>query len=254
MNRQAPYVVPLGVSAALPHGQYCNSYLAVVWADRYWLIDCADAPIQRLERVGIDPRLVEGVIITHFHPDHVFGLPSYLLGLYLLGPEGGGQISIYALPEVLERVEALVGLFADQGWVHKLDLAFKAVPEEAGALVAETSDCLITSAPGRHSIPSLAVRFETQPEGRTFVYSSDTDICEAVWGLAQGANLVFHEATGEGHGHSDPEAVGAEAARVGVEQLVLMHYPTDRAGEVLAQARKTFPPAQLAQELKRYAF
>ena len=81
---QFPYVVPLGVAAALADAGHANSYLAVVGRDGYWLVDCADSPIGRLQRAGLDPLTVRGVIITHFHPDHVYGLPAYLLGLFLL--------------------------------------------------------------------------------------------------------------------------------------------------------------------------
>ncbi|MCD6345562.1 MAG: MBL fold metallo-hydrolase [Anaerolineae bacterium] len=75
------YVIPLGIAAALPDAAHANSYLAVVREKRYWLVDCADSPITRLQQAGLDPLAVRGVIITHFHPDHVYGLPAYLLGL-----------------------------------------------------------------------------------------------------------------------------------------------------------------------------
>ncbi|MFP4345269.1 MAG: MBL fold metallo-hydrolase [Anaerolineales bacterium] len=251
-NSSNTYVVPLGVAAALADAYHANSYLAVVHEGRYWLVDCADAPIGRLERGGLDPLALQGLILTHFHPDHVYGLPNYLLGLYLLGYADVGELCIYARSEVLEGARPLLSLFRGQGWIEQMLLSFVPLEPEVGALVTESEDFRITVAPSCHSIPSLAVRFESRKSGRVFVYSSDTAICAEVQQLAEGADLLFHEATGEGHGHADPVEVGAMADQMGVERLVLIHYNPRKADEILAAARKTFPEAELAREFVRY--
>lgn len=252
-NTSNTYVIPLGVAAALADAYHANSYLAVVQEGRYWLVDCADAPIGRLERAGLDPRALRGLILTHFHPDHVYGLPNYLLGLYLLDYEEVGEVCIYARPEVLERARSMVALFEGQGWIEQIPFEFVPIEPEVGALVTESEDFRITVAPSCHSIPSLAVRFESLQSGRVFVYSSDTAVCSEVEQLTRGADLLFHEATGEGHGHADPVEVGAMADQLGVARLVLIHYDPREADEILAAARKTFPEAELAREFARYS-
>jgi len=252
-----PYVVPLGVAAALTDGDHANSYLAVVGRRGYWLVDCADSPIGRLQRAGLDPLTVRGVIITHFHPDHVYGLPAFLLGLFLLA---GAQprarpLTIYARPEVLALTRDMMALFAGQSWVPPLTLTYQAVALEVGAPVAADDDFIVTAAPTCHAVPSIAVRFALRGSSRAFVYSSDTFPCLAVETLARDATLLFHEATDSGQGHSRPDAVGALATRAGVARLALIHYYTqpDAMAYILSEAAKTFGgPVELAEEFKPY--
>ncbi len=250
-------VIPLGIAAALPDPAHANSYLAVVRERRYWLVDCADSPITRLQQAGLDPLAVQGVIITHFHPDHVYGLPAYLLGLYLLGKKRPrpleAPLRIYACPEVLSLVRAMIGLYQTHNWTGMFPLEYYPVPMKVGAKVAEDEDFVISAAPTHHSVPSIALRFVSQDSGRDFVYSSDTASCPEVETLARGATLLFHEATGAGYGHASAEEAGALAARAGVERLVLIHYASDATEQLLAEAQAVFAgPVELAQEFTRY--
>ncbi len=250
-------VIPLGIAAALPDTAHANSYLAIAREGRYWLVDCADSPITRLQQAGLDPLAVQGVIITHFHPDHVYGLPAYLLGLYLLGKKSprplAAPLRIYARLEVLNLVRAMVGLYQPQNWTGMFSLEYHPIPVEIGGKVTEDEDFAITAAPTHHSVPSIALRFVSQDSGRDFVYSSDTASCPEVETLARGATLLFHEATGAGYGHASAEEAGALATRAGVERLVLIHYTSDAPEQLLAEAQAVFAgPVELAQEFARY--
>lgn len=250
-------VIPLGIAAALPDTAHANSYLAIAREGRYWLVDCADSPITRLQQAGLDPLAVQGVIITHFHPDHVYGLPAYLLGLYLLGKKSprplAAPLRIYARIEVLNLVRAMIGLYQPQNWTGMFSLEYHPIPVEVGGKVAQDEDFVITAAPTHHSVPSIALRFVSQDSGRDFVYSSDTASCPEVETLARGATLLFHEATGAGYGHASAEEAGALATRAGVERLVLIHYTSEAPEQLLAEAQAVFAgPVELAQEFARY--
>jgi len=247
----------LGVAAALPDAGHANSYLAVVGRDGYWLVDCADGPIGRLQRAGLDPLAVRGIIITHFHPDHVYGLPAYLLGLFMLaeGQARAEPLRVYARPEVLPLVRGLIALFDDQSWVASLSLAYHDIVPDVGVTVAEDNDFTVAAAPTQHSIPSVALRFTHRDTGRAFIYSSDTFPCLEVEQLARGAALLFHEATDSDRNHTRPGAAGALAARAGVERLVLIHYYTqpDAMAYALDEATKAFGGlVELAEEFKPY--
>jgi len=260
-ERSETYVVPLGVVGALPDAHHHNTYLAVVRDERFWMVDCAGSPVTQLDRAGLDPMNLQGVIITHFHPDHVYGLPALLLGLFVQGiaetRPRQEPLSIYARPEVLWQVRALVELFDYQDWVWALPIEYHPIATEVGALVEEGELFTVRAAPTRHSIPSLALRFETQDCPGTFVYSSDTLPCFEVEQLARDATLLFHESGGSGHGHSMPNDVAALATRANVDNLVLIHYTTqcEAQQQMLEQAEQAFNgPIELAEELKRYFF
>jgi ribonuclease Z len=233
----------------------------VVGQNGYWLVDCADSPIGRLQRAGIDPLAVQGVIITHMHPDHVYGLPAYLLGMFLLAWKNdawqASPLTLYARSDVLPQVQALLEVFASQSWFELLPLTYQAITPEPAAFVADTADFTITASPTEHSVPSIALRFATHPDGRAFVYSSDTFPCAAVETLAQDAALLFHEATNSDRAHTRPAAAGVVAQHANVERLVLIHYRTDpqSMAYTLAEAQKTFPgPVELAQTFHPYSW
>jgi ribonuclease Z len=74
-------------------------------------------------------------------------------------------------------------------------------------------------------------------------YSCDTEPCQAVINLASGADVLIHEASGAGPGHSSASQAGGIARQAEVGRLLLIHYPTrDPEPETLVEeARTTFP-------------
>src|SRR5438105_10213895 len=82
----------LGSGAAFSLERYNG---AVVVEDRF-LLDGGAPLLPHLHRLGIDPGGIEAVLITHFHGDHVLGLPPFMLHrafvdtrpLEVVGPPG----------------------------------------------------------------------------------------------------------------------------------------------------------------------
>ena len=252
-------VIPLGIAGPLVDAHHESSYLAVEKAGRYWLVDCAGNAMGRLQQVGLDPLALQGIIITHFHPDHVYGLPAFLLGLYVMGMQETRPrqqpLPIYARPIVLPRIIELLELFDYQDWLDALPVSYREIAPEPGVKVTQDLSFKIAATPTHHSIPSLAIRFTTLQAKSSFIYSSDTLPCFEVEELARDAALLFHEGAGEAYGHSTPAAAGALATRAGVEKLAIMHYPIESSEQVLQEARSSFAgPVELAEELKRYYF
>lgn len=252
-------VIILGAAAAVADFGHANTYLAVVRQGRYWLVDCADNPIGRLQHVGIDPLAVQGVIITHFHPDHVFGLPIYLMGLYLLGIREKRlrrePLSIYAPQETLQLVRAMIGLYQMQGWIGMFSIDYHAIEPRTGWLVTEDEDFTIVATPTHHSVTSVALRFAAKATGQSMVYSSDTAPCPEVEALAWGAALLIYEASGAGFGHTSAAEAGTAATRAKAARLLLVHYFSDAKPRLLAEAQSTYAgPVQIAEELATYSW
>lgn len=87
-------------------------------------------------------------------------------------------------------------------------------------------------------------------------YSSDTEPCDAFVRLAQGADILIHESTGDYVGHSTGAQAGAMAGRCRARKLMLIHYPVDADLKTLWwEAGKEFGgPVELAEDFAVYAF
>jgi ribonuclease Z len=181
------------------------------------------------------------VIITHTHPDHAYGLPSLVQNLFLMGRTSPLRIS--CREEHADLLRALLGLFDLRERPGMFPIAFDAVLARERVPVASTPSFAVTASPNAHGrMPNLALRFDVRESGRAVVYSSDTEPCEAVATLAQGADTLIHEATfaerGRGRfgAHSTAGEAGAIAARAGVRRLILTHIDPEYHGEVDAMA------------------
>lgn len=248
-------VIPLGVAGALVDAQHENSYLAVEQEGRYWLVDCGGNAMGRLQRVGLDPLALQGLIITHFHPDHVCTVPILLMDVWLLGR--ADPLPVYGLQDVVERFNAMMDLFRWDEWPGLFPIPCHAVPEEVGAVVLEDDDIRIIGAPVEHLVPTMGLRIENKRSGGVVAYSSDTAPCDAVVTLARDADVLIHEAAKNTLGHSSAAQAGEIARRAGARRLVLIHYrPTPRKYDRwIEEATATFGgPVELARDFGEYEF
>jgi ribonuclease Z len=243
-------IVILGSGIAVAAEDQANTHLAIIGARQSVLIDCPGAALPQLQRAAVDLDSLSDLILTHFHPDHAAGLPGFLMSLWLLGRTQ--PLAIHGLAPVTERAQALMELFEWHEWPDMYAVAFNPIPQSEGAHVLRTEEFDIQASPTRHMTPSIALRVRTWPSGRVAVYSSDTEPCDDVVRMAQGAQILIHEATGEGTGHSSPAEAAGVAQRARAEHLFLIHYSLRETSEeeLLAAAAGVYSgPVDLARDL-----
>ncbi|MBI4761565.1 MAG: MBL fold metallo-hydrolase [Chloroflexota bacterium] len=233
-------VIILGSSNAVPSRDHENTHLVIIGKKRAILVDCVSNPIIRLEQAGVDFNELTDIIITHFHPDHVSGVPLLLMDMWLLGRTK--PINIYGLHFTMDRLEDLMGFYGWADWPNFFPVAFYRLPESEMAFVLDCDEFKVTSSPVHHIIPTIGIRVEAKQSGKVLAYSCDTEPCEQTVRLADGADILIHEAGGAVYGHSSAEQAGEIAARAEVDTLYLIHYPTGRfaKGDLAAEARKNF--------------
>ncbi len=101
----APLIEILGSGNAFcPPGRLNASMLI----DRHILIDAPPAILAQLGRAGVSSADITDLLITHWHGDHVFGLPFLLLHRrYVTDPEVEKPLRIHLRPGGRQRMEAL---------------------------------------------------------------------------------------------------------------------------------------------------
>jgi len=235
-----PELIVLGSSSALPNEEHENTHLCLTGEKGHILIDCVGSTLLRLQQAKVDPLKLTDIIISHFHPDHVSGLPSIISNVWLLG--GRAPIRVHGLAYTMNRAEKMMNLYDFENWPNFIPVSYHPYSDERMALVLENEDFRIRTSLVKHLLPTSGYRFESLKTGGIIAYSCDTEPCPAVVELAKGADVLIHEATGPFQGHSSAAQAGDIAQAAGVRSLYLIHYPPQVFGskEILDEARKHF--------------
>ena len=73
----------LGTGGSIATEDRDNTSLLLDTENRLILIDCPGSVIQKIRKLGFDPRQIKTILVTHVHPDHIYGLPSLVHSLML---------------------------------------------------------------------------------------------------------------------------------------------------------------------------
>jgi ribonuclease Z len=228
----------LGTAHAVPDETHDNTSLAINAGERSLLVDVTGNAVVRLQQAGIDLFRVTDIFLTHFHPDHVGGLPSLLMSMWLLGRQE--PLNIYGLEHTLERVKQLMNLYDWDQWAGFFPLHFYSLPKERLHPALQYDEIRVYTSPVDHMIPAIGLRVESTHTGKILAYSGDTGPCAAVVELAKNADYLIHEASGGYNGHSSATQAGGIAARASVANLYLVHTDPDE-GSLESKAQKKFP-------------
>jgi ribonuclease BN (tRNA processing enzyme) len=213
----------LGTGNFLAPGRYWNSFVL----DNSILVEPCPVALPHLRKCGIPIADIEVVVISHFHPDHTFGWPFFLLA----AAEGGGgrPLSIVGPP----GTEAFLSDMIDLGGVQNvlkfahanLDLQFVEVDgswQEAGPLKFR--------AVGVRHVPHLQCFGYLFARGeRVIGYSGDTTPCAGLEELASQSDALVlecngkHEHVHEPSTHMDEECVNELQALHPDVTIVLTH-------------------------------
>ena len=233
-------LIVLGASNAVSSSNSDNTHMVLVGDKRKVLIDCVSNPIHRLSALGIDFNEVTDLILTHFHPDHVSGVPLFLMDMWLRGRKS--LINVHGLHYTLDRIERLMGFYSWSEWPGFFPVAFHRLPMSEFIPVITCDEFSVQASPVHHMIPTIGLRFDFTESRKSLVYSCDTEPCEAVVALAGGVDILIHEASGAMRGHSSAAQAGEVAAKAEVGRLYLIHYPTGEFanGDLIEEARQHF--------------
>ena len=248
----------LGTAATMPLPDRALSAAFAACGGHGLLWDCGEGTQAAAHRAGVNLMRADAICLTHYHGDHIFGLPGLLqtLGaqgrtrpLALLGPEG--------LPDIWAAVRALTGPLPypvkPQVLMPSQPLALDALSEgwPAGARLLQKGQSVAVE--GRTVQPAQVLGAPRR--GLSVVFSGDTAPCPGLLQAAQDADLLLCDATyalpeqeaqARQWGHSTFGQSAALAAQAGAKRLWLTHYSpmiTDPE-EYAEQAQGIFPAAE----------
>ena len=233
-------LVILGSSNAVTSPNHENTHMAIVGSEKTVLIDSPGNPLVRLKMIGVPIEQISDLVLTHFHPDHVAGVPLFLMDLWLLGRQS--PLMIHGLGYTLDRVEKVMELNNWDRWPGFYPVSFNRLAEQEMVAVADHGEFRVYASPVHHLIPTIGLRVEFPKVNKTLAYSCDTEPCQEVIRLAGGVDVLIHEAAGPARGHSSARQAGQVAKVAEVNSLYLIHYPTWDVNpqHFTAEAQETF--------------
>ena len=78
-------LILMGTAPAMASAEQDHIFLLLDGPAGFWLIDCGGSAAHQLLRRGYDPLQLRGIILTHGHADHIYGLPVFIQDLWLRG-------------------------------------------------------------------------------------------------------------------------------------------------------------------------
>ena len=247
----------LGTGAAVSDAHRTTTMLAFENQESIIVVDCGGDVIQRLMAAGVsrqDLTRIEALIVTHEHADHVSGFPLFMEKIWLAGR--ARAIPVIGIKPAIEQARRTFECFDTSRWEGLPEIELHEVELAEGALVHESEEWRITATPGIHSVPVTALRIHDRKGGGTVAYSCDTRPSAAVAALAQGADILVHEATGAGINHSSATEAAHIAHLANAKRLILVHLPPAEflSDNSMREAKKIFAETEKGEELGMYEF
>ena len=196
-------VTLLGTGTPNPRPDRFGPSVLVEAGDKRLVLDAGRGLTIRLFQIGVPLGTIDSLFITHFHSDHLNGLPDYFLTSYLRTPYALRNKEMRLVgPNGIKRIaEAMRDMYADDINIRKAD---ENVPEAATKIITREFDddgvvfdeggVKVTAFRVLHGElikPSFGYRIDHA--GKSVVLSGDTKFDENLIKHSMNVDLLLHE-------------------------------------------------------------
>lgn len=164
--------------------------------DGHILLDAGAPLLPHMHRLGLDPSAIDVIFLSHFHGDHVLGLPTYVLHRAFVSET---PLTVVGPPGVEARMEQLFSLSWGDEWAEirgRLPLSYREAG--SGGEVAGVPYETVLLDHGASGCTGYRLRID----GRLLAYSGDTVASPPLERLLKDSDVAIVEATAPGEPYS----------------------------------------------------
>jgi ribonuclease Z len=234
-------VTLLGTGNPIPDANRAGAATLIEAGGTRILVDAGRGVCMRLAAAGAVPVMLEAVLLTHLHSDHLCDLNDVVTTHWVMSQQPTA-LHIYGPVGTKDMVDGLMAMLcADVRYrvAHHADLTWEPLLEvhelTGGELTIGEIKVTVETTDHRPVEPSLGYRFEH--DGKAAVISGDTVPCEGLDRLCAQADIYVQTVLNESlvrlvpmarfqetiDYHSTLEQTADTAQRAGVKTLVLTH-------------------------------
>jgi len=144
-------IVFLGTGQAIPTAKRNHTAILLNYKNEQILIDCGEGTQRQFRKLKLNPCSLTKILITHWHGDHVLGLPGLLQTL------------------ALNNYNKTLDIYMPKGTRHHMDLMYRLfvfkekikvnIHECDSGKIFENSDFILEAEKMSHNTPTLAYSF-----------------------------------------------------------------------------------------------
>ncbi len=227
----------IGTGSGIPYKRRSPSGILLKTEKDNLLFDTGPGTLRKLLDIELTYKDIDYLLYTHFHLDHIADFaPILFASKYELDPRKK-DLTIIGPKGIQEFYKKIVELYG----IQIRNLPYK-------LHIIEVTDNFSTSNWGinviktKHAHESIGYRLKDK-QGKTLVYSGDTEPFPSLSNFAQGTDLLILECAfpKPAPGHLYPEIIGEIARDSEAKQLIITHlYPVCDEVDILSPIRAKF--------------